>query len=77
MKLPKLFKRKPVTIEQAETKPVVAEVVPEPLQQQFGGVVKVKPKQFVLDEQRKGGRVVKTMPPQLRHMKELSEKTDD
>lgn len=41
------------------------------------GIVKAKPKQFIMDEPRKGGRIVKTMPANLRHMKELADKTDD
>lgn len=41
------------------------------------GIHKTKHKQFSMDMTRLGGRVVKTMPRNLRHMKELSEKTDD
>lgn len=41
------------------------------------GIVKAKAKQFILDEPRHGGRIVKTMPANLRHMKELADKTDD
>jgi hypothetical protein len=41
-----------------------------------GGVRKVKHKQWSLD-QGTGGRIVKTMPRNLRHMKEISEKTDE
>lgn len=40
-------------------------------------IVSTKPKQFIPDEHRTGGRIVKTMPAQLRHMKEIADKTDD
>jgi hypothetical protein len=50
------------------------ELPPEPPR---GGVRKVKHKQWSIDQPRNGGRIVKTMPRNLRHMKELSEKTDE
>lgn len=76
MKL-RLFKRKQADDEQIEAEIAVAEVVPEPPIQHQTGIVKAKPKQFILDEPRHGGRIVKTMPANLRHMKELADKTDD
>lgn len=56
---------------------VVVEAEPELVIRRPGGVRKTKHKQYVLDDHPHGGRVVKTMPRQLRHMKELAEKTDD
>lgn len=79
MKLSSLFKRK-TSIKQEFTEPVQTPfevaIIPYPQSLQ-GGVRKAVPKQFNMDEKRTGGRVVKAMPKQLRHMKELSEKTDD
>lgn len=51
--------------------------MPTVLHQPKGKVVKTQAKQYSIDQPRHGGRMVKTMPKNLRHLKELSEKTDD
>lgn len=42
-----------------------------------GRIRKTSVKKYEPEEHRHGGRVVRVMPRDLRHMKELSEKTDD
>lgn len=74
MKLLNLFKRK-AKKQIVENEIAGAEVMSAPANR--GGVRKTKHKQFSMDESHTGGRVVKTMPRSLRHMKELAEKTDD
>lgn len=79
MKLHNPFKRK-TSIKQEFAEPVEFQFEADKViegQQVQGGVIKTQQKQFNMDEKRHGGRVVKAMPKQLRHMKELSEKTDD
>ena len=73
MKFLSLFKHKKQS-EIVNDEIMEAEIVP-PISR--GGMHKTKHKQFSMDTTRLGGRVVKTMPRNLRHMKELSEKTDD
>lgn len=81
MKLRNPFQRKSIkqVTEDEIAEAIVIHAVDEPITNtaQQGRVVKAQTKQFNMDETRHGGRVVKAMPKQLRHMKELSEKTDD
>lgn len=73
MKFLSLFKRKqPNQVVNDEI--AGAEIVP---QTPRGGMHKTKHKQFTMDTDFHGGRIVKTMPRNLRQMKELSEKIDD
>lgn len=54
-----------------------AEIVPEPTHVVHGGVVKTERPLYTPMTARHGGRIVKTMPRQLRAIKEAQERASD